>query len=212
MKYLASKSTIVIVCIMLLFSFFGCKAQNPSQAEGANYESNSRVAPFVNIHNYSEYLAFLDSAILPNDFVIYEDISHFGNYVNFFSFWPVQSFDAEGTYNYILKENTGYELFLTVKRDPFEYDGIYPIITDINHSDMRYVQSVEYGVYIRAGIIYQYNQGAIRYLKWEQNDIYYVLEVRDHPLDSTVVGQLLNIEGKSDEELISLVNGTFAIK
>ena len=79
---------------------------------------------------------------------------------------------------------------------------------------MRYTKTTqELYVYSIHGIYYFYGLGKLMHIRWGDSHVQYTLShsylgsgyLANHPLDDTGIGQLLNIEGKSEAELLTLI-------
>ncbi len=177
-------------------------------------QANDLIIDYVSkSYTYDEYKEFLKSADLPDDFVSYSDLSHFGE-LDWFSYVPYFHFDA---YHYHIIDKQGYEFFINVERkyETPEYIDKYPLLdaSQINPSDMRSLPSGEKGRYIIGNMTYWYLSGKLNAIRWHQDGMYFELSVCDpgfaeYPLDAnTTIAKLLRIQNKSADELTAILQG-----
>lgn len=207
--------TVLLLVFAVLISACGSSADAP-ETTGSEIIQPNVERPLFTISSYDEYLEFLESTDLPDDFVTYDSIAHWGSF-NFFVF--LSWYDWEGlypysTYVYNIIDCNGVTLCVEISHNT-DNDSQNPenIITTVNPADMRRLSTDDTGIYEISGIKYDYFLGDLFAILWRENGVNYSVGLatllRDHPDDfSSRLGQLLNIEGKTGEDLWSLLTGT----
>lgn len=200
-----------LVCIFLI----GCTPAAPGTVD-----ENPREAPQGKVCNsYDSYLKYVQEAPLPQDFVYYDSIRHFGNFDGFYGDLELHpayvelGYTKNAYYYYFMDDSAGFKTMFTAQEGkPINpYNAVVLTDSDITPSDMRYVETEhDLCVYIIHGIHYFYGIGELMHIQWLENDTLYSISQADgylceHPLDDTGVGQLLNIKGKSETELRTLI-------
>ena len=201
---LSRKAFTVVLCICLFLSAIPC-----SHAMDLIIEYDPKT------YTYDEYEEFLKSTDLPDDFVFYSDLSHFGE-LGWFSHPRFLDFDA---YHYFIIDKKGYDFFIDVKRkyEIPEYIDKYPLLdaSQINPSDMRTLPSGDNGRYVIANITYWYQSGRLTAIRWHQNGMHFELGLSEsrfaeYPLDAnTTIAKLLRIKNRSAAELSAILQGKF---
>lgn len=207
--------TVLLLVFAVLISACGSSADVP-ETTGSEIIQPNVCRPLFTISSYDEYLEFLESTDLPDDFVTYDSIAHWGSFRSFvFLSW----YDWEGlypysTYVYNIIDCNGVNLMIRICHNS-DNDSLSAenIITTVNPADMRRLSTDDTGVYDISGIKYRYFYGDLTVIKWNENGVTYSVGITsalcDHPDDfSSRLGQLLNIEGKTGEDLWSLLTGT----
>lgn len=199
--------TLILACGLLA----GCMAHKTTDAASDNHR---KPAPGISLHNYNEYLEFIENTELPQDFLYYESIRHFGTFE--FLYCELGCSDRL-YYDYRMTDDAGFTASYIIN-DTNDIDLSNTTIlsdTEVNLSDMRRIENDDGPcTYIAYGIHYRYSFGCLMSIQWYRNGVYCVLQcspqyISDHPLDSTAIGQLLNIEGKSESELLSLIGMSY---
>lgn len=159
---------------------------------------------------YSEYLAYVDQSYLrgTDDLVVYETISQLGEFQHFY----IESL-AENCeklyYWYELTDEAGYSIaYWMDDRRQLDLSGARALSdADVNLADMRLVNDEAVSVYSFGNLHYVYYAGRLGSIKWVHNGKYCYLSADfwEHPLDSTGIGQLINIEGKTEAELMAII-------
>lgn len=163
---------------------------------------------YIKIKDYDEYLSFIqniDDAEIAKIFVCYDTISHFGAF-SYFHWY------GDGTYSYTLEDSAGYYMSLNIHSHNVSFGTSFSE-AEVNPADMRSIDTLG-GCYVIDGIRYSYygysQQAKLMSIQWKDNKHAYSLasvHFDKHPLDDSVLGQLLNIEDKTAEELWALING-----
>ena len=201
---LSRKAFTVVLCICLFLSTIPCS------------HATDLIIDYVSkTYTYSEYKEFLKSADLPEDFVFYSDLSHFGE-LDRFSYIPFFDFDA---YHYFVTDKKGYDFFIEVERkyEIPEYIDKYPLLdaSQINPSDMRTLPSGDNGRYVIANMTYWYRSGRLTTIRWHQDGMHFALGLSEshfaeYPLDAnTTIAKLLRIQNRSADELSAILQGKY---
>lgn len=155
--------------------------------------------------DYDDYLFFSQlikqSTEIAKPFVDYESIDHFGVFSHF-------GWGHGDSYMYRLKDSSGNDFSIYIDNAYISIDSRPE--ANVNLADMRRIDSTVGGIYMVAGILYNYNEyGILNKIEWYDSRHRYYLtdDLTEHPLDDSVLGQLLSIEGKTAEELWALING-----
>lgn len=201
MKWFHKMITPVIVIIYLVLSVFPVV-----------YATD---IPLLTIESYDEYRSFLKETKLPEDFVTYSDLSHFGEFDVFVRL--CSPLDDYSSYMYGFIDACDYKSVISVDRvyETPAYIGKYPLLDagQLNLSDMRTLPSGENGRYVIGNITYWYISGKLSSIRWHQDGMYFQLSVSDprfaeYPLDTnTTIAKLLNIQNKSADELTVILQG-----
>lgn len=189
---------IATICIVLCMLFVGCTNTAPTTTADhfACYDD------MIDAQDHSEYQTLIANMELPAGFVHYEEISHFGSFRYFVT--P----KSQAWHSYMVTGNSECNVGITIHIGINELAAANNVITDVNLADMRLVGRNDLCMYSISGIHYVYNKGVLIYIAWFGDGVTYSLSnVHMHPVDSSVVGQLLNIEGKTGEDLLALING-----
>lgn len=216
MKFL--KITIVVILVCQLLS--GCSI---TPFPNTDTTSNSTLAAvsctkLKTIADYSEYQAYIDAINKPNKFLDYEAVCHFGE---FDSFVCKENFATDSIADWCLYNvigSTGQPAIIKINYTEEMYeDRKTGNITTVNQSDMRFLPDYdvdEHGkisFYVISDICYHYKSGKLLHIYYRTDGITYIISgssyLFEHPVDSSVIGQLLNIQGKSEIELTALFTG-----
>lgn len=203
----------LLVILGMLVSLWGCSGNAEATSATPSGEFSFAFVENITIQDYDEYLSYLVDATLPDDFLYYENAKHFGTFQSYMGNRSYKTNELVSWYAYDLIDQSGEKLFLKITlADELLIEK--KIITDINKADMRFLpnpaetKSVKAVVY---GVSYHYKNGELLSITWQDEKRDYYLSgsyLFEHPLDNTVVGQLLNIEGKTEAELFALLDGS----
>ena len=157
---------------------------------------------------YDEYLEFIESDRLINNFVHFETVSNLGNFIMFTT--GGHSTSDYGEYWYIIKDANDFELFLKIEHSTGaanEQESTSNVIFNVNTADLRRLDTSDSGIYEKDGICYKYFNGALHEISWEMSGIRCKLYstssniLADYPLEhnaQTTVATLLNTQTAFD--------------
>ena len=156
--------------------------------------------PLLTLETYDEYLNFIGSAELPAEFVLYEDISHLGEFRSFVCLSEVRVNDFSSCmYTLIDESQSQFMLYVDIGSQ----ETVPPVstVTAVNKSNMRsLVNSTDSGSFIMSGMEYKYVGGKLLSIAWFKDNVRYTLSgdsmLGDYPENATttVVAKLMNIE------------------
>lgn len=182
------------MALLMCFVAFGCGKNGNASVSGDAEMPNGEI-PLTTFERYSDYEKFLKTAELPENFVKYEDIAHFGKFEGYVCLSDVRGGDySQGFFN--LKDSAGEYLGLYVYTMPREKEKVN-IIDTVDSDDLRRVSSGVSGVYTFLDIDYRYVSGELLSMTWVKNGVEYVLigdsMLSDYPQNSdTVVSKMLD--------------------
>lgn len=191
MKCLSLLVTVALMCI----AFIGCGADSllPDNTD-VTLPGNIDV-PLTTFENYKDYKNFLRTSELPDDFVIYDDIAHFGEFEGFVVLSDVQNDDySQVIYN--LKDSAGQSLGLYIFTTAREHEND-TVIDKVDSDDLRRISSGAGGVYTLLGVDYRYVSGELLSMTWVKNGVEHVLMgdsmLSDYPQNAnTVISKMLD--------------------
>ena len=177
-----------------------------SAEEGLNEEWLSYPFP-----DYEAYQEFLKENELPEDFVRYEDVWLLGEFQGLTILSNMMRGDYT-CYMYKLTDKTGYTFYLYVKhlenseREFVEANSA----VNVNTEDMRCLKSGDKGIFIQDGVEYDYVNGKLNSIQWQQTDILYTISssnpyelFSNYPENAdTAIGYLMNA---SDAENVMMM-------
>ena len=196
---------LIVVCFFL----YGC-ANNMSESTDIPTITVLVDSPSKVIEEYDDYLTYTQSNELPRNFVNYSAISHWGSFGHFLINPDALMYGIYDWYAYEIIDTSGMPICIDIKHTSSDDNSATAnMITNVNLADMRTVNTSEVCVFHFAGLEYRYNKGNLYAIVWYENDLTFILSenLRNHPLDTSTVGQLLNIQGKTEKEIQSLVTG-----
>ena len=195
--YKTTTVLILIVCVILMTCACAHNPQSdvtdPSQAESLLVDRSG-----LAIYNYGEYLSFLESTDLPNDFVEFDSLNCFGSFRGF-----VGPSILSDHYMYTFIDANGYDYAIYVRREANYIPKKDINKEDINLADMRTLSSKESGIYTMNGFKYNYVNGQLISIRWHHEGMYYSLSIYssdfvDYPIDTlTPFAKLVNIRDES---------------
>lgn len=148
--------------------------------------------PNITLQNYDEYLKFVQSSQLPDNFVYYEDISTLGS---FESMVVLTQYDFSECMYSIKDEHIKFAVYIYLKEDE---SVELPIINTVNVNDMRVVNTMETCQFNNGNMEYTYVQGQLASICWREGNVEYVVssnKFKDYPLDAdTAISKLLKAE------------------
>ncbi len=194
------KKTSLILFAVLLLSLFGCArgSVSPEPAIAGGEQSN------INCNDYQSYETFLATSDLPKNFIRYERLRDFGDFVHFCSLSEDWSYCS---YFYELIDENQYQFFLyidelndlrqnatpdgeTIKRvrllDPVEMGA-----------DLRFSPEKGKSVLLLNDVQYTYADGQIVSIEWNANGNRFRMQahssMESYPIDrnATLYSQLL---------------------
>ena len=194
---------ILIVCVILMTCACAHNPQSdvtdPSQAESLFVERS-----LLAIYNYGEYLSFLESTDLPNDFVEFDSLNCFGSFDGFVDLTDrLNSSNLYNHYMYTFVDENGYDYAIYVRREANYIPKEDINQEDINLADMRTLSSEQCGIYTMNGFKYNYVNGQLISIRWHHEGMYYCLSIYssdfvDYPIDTlTPFAKLVNIRDES---------------
>ena len=203
--YKTTTVLILIVCVILMTCACAHNPQSdvtdPSQAESLFVDR-----PGLAIYNYGEYLSFLESTDLPNDFVEFDSLNGFGSFSGFVDLSsspnPFTPYDYDH-YMYTFIDENGYDYAIYVRREANYIPKEDINQEDINLADMRTLSSEQCGIYTMNGFKYNYVNGQLISIRWHHEGMYYCLSIYssdfvDYPIDTlTPFAKLVNIRDES---------------
>ena len=172
---------VVLLLCMLMTSLLGCTTGSQATDEStteliteAPMEFPVGDIPLRYISSPDEYVQFVASATLPDNFVYYADISELGAFVSF-----VCEMGTINNYTYGIMDESGTELTLYI--DPIKNDNQILAestlnASDINSSSMKTLKNENGGgAYSYNGILYKYRNGRLSSIVWQNDGFQYTL-------------------------------------
>ena len=188
------------------------KTQNTTPSLGSSVNENKNQStttsvicgevPLLNINAYSEYLKFIQSNKLPENFVYFENISQLGVFTSFICLSDSRCGDYS-SYMYGFTDGSGYKMSVYIDHDIKE-ETATNLLLDVNQEDMRFLEKKTRGSFIHEGIEYCYVSGELLSISWDNGGIIYTITgtsmLSKYPLNnsSTTVAKLLKLESSSD--------------
>jgi len=175
-----------------------------SNTASGSVSSNNNTASFsakdknvFTVDSYYEYLKFINSTELPDDFIYYNDICILGEFVDFICMSDIKNGDFSH-YLYSVKDKSGVEITLYIK-DADSYEEIeIEQISSVDPHNLRTVEATSPVMYECEGIKYTYVEGKLNSVKWQSDKWVYTVYINDpclgeYPDDSsTIIGKLMN--------------------
>lgn len=125
-------------------------------------------------YDYAEYLHFLDTAKLPEDFVSYEEISMLGEFDGFVCLDGTKVEKGSSLF-YSFKTDDGWECNVYVYHEERE-NLLSPLLEEVlNKEDLRTLREERKGYFMIDGMTYGYTKGKLNSVKWEDEGIIFVL-------------------------------------
>jgi hypothetical protein len=125
-------------------------------------------------YDYAEYLHFLDTAKLPEDFVSYEEISMLGKFDGFVCLDGTKVEKGSSLF-YSFKTDNGWECNVYVYHEERE-SLLSPLLEEVlNKEDLRTLREERKGYFMIDGMTYGYTKGKLISVKWEDEGIIFVL-------------------------------------
>lgn len=155
----------------------GTEGSTSSNCESTNSEV-SREDPMgehaLYYYDYAEYLHFLDTAKLPEDFVSYEEISMLGEFDGFVCLDGTKVEKGSSLF-YSFKTDDGWECNVYVYHEERE-SLLSPLLEEVlNKEDLRTLREERKGYFMIDGMTYGYAKGKLISVKWEDEGIIFVL-------------------------------------
>ena len=208
------KIFISIFAISLIFCMFSCSDSKYKNIDfyggGVAPEGVTVTRPNITIESYSEYKKFIRSANIPEDFIYYEDIEVLGKFESF----VCEIYSGKYSEYYSLHDDNLGEFFLYIEKEPFhETEHTKNVITDVNSSDMRFLDEEISGTYEYENIKFVFLLGKLHSIRWKSGEWYYTISSIDDLKEDTSkanISKLFNLETAPD--LIASVAKPEAIK
>ena len=127
--------------------------------------------PLFACYSWDEYIKFVSTTTLPDDFVLYEELRQIGNFQSLILLSYLYYGDFS-SYLYGFEDEEGNEFSLYVKDEEWKDFG-HPTVE--HTGDMRTVAIGEACQVVNNGIIYNYLSGRIYTVKWTHNGKYFTL-------------------------------------
>lgn len=140
----------------------------PNNTNDANEGSGE--ARFLSIQSYEEYLDFIASDEIPNDFITYEMISYMGEFesLTIRSYYYLSDFSA---YHYNLVDDLGVEFSIDVRTDKAPEDIVTKNYLMQPPQDIRNIESTQVSYFSHNGMEFLYLQGRLTYIYWYHGQI-----------------------------------------
>ncbi len=122
---------------------------------------------------YEDYLKFVRSADLPDNFVKYETFSQFGEFESLVCA-PSYGYDR---YNYsIIDKDTGLQLTMYIDhRESITLDSQSQPASKVNENDMRRIPKDGGRVFTQSSVQYKYVNGSLNSINWISDGILYTI-------------------------------------
>ena len=211
------------VCFILavLFTIVSCgdAKQTTSDADTKDNDEqkldNNNWIGDKRLESYEEYLNFLQSTELPDNFVKYEMLSQFGEFKTLICSLPPRGYDC---YKYfIVDKYTGIDLLVYIDHEKelmLDSNG-EKIISAVNGNDMRTVSETDgISVFWQSGIEYAYKEGNLISVSWVSDEIRYTIfgELQNCKVDtSSALSKLFKLDTAA-EAVASVKEPSEAIK
>lgn len=195
------KYLLLIISIALIFSLCGC---NSSPPQDLNDETEMHITedqllltdskgivenhnggytdttltgeiPLLTIEDIDMYNKFISQTDLPENFVYYNDIKEFGEFDTLVFLCDIRR--GEYTeYMYDFRDENAGRFSLFVKSEPpKKFELTSQVITNVNRSDMRTLDSEQSGTYTHENIDYVFIKGKLLSIEWKSGGLYYTI-------------------------------------
>lgn len=184
----------LLFILVFLMCFFSVGCNRGSSDSDDTLLQNGEI-PLATFEKYGDYKKFLEDADLPENFVAYDDIAHFGEFESFVCLSDAREGDYSQSF-YNLKDDSGQSLGLYVYTKPRETENA-DIIDNVDSDDLRHISGGASGVYTLFDVDYRYVSGELLSMTWVKNGVEYVLigdsMLSDYPQNAnTVVSKMLD--------------------
>ena len=204
------------LCLIIIFtltaSLISC--ENKESGSPTNTETNETIdtskpvitdppaTPPMTTQNYTEYLNFIETTDLPDNFVTYDQIKGFGE----FCYFALHNPDICNSYYYFVKQGEygGYIITLNSSetlssiisgKTTFSVTDIEELLFPEGLNGIRYKNDLPEKVYLLfSDILYVYEENELNAIYWENNGTLYKLEgnfhravIRDYGLVSKIL-------------------------
>ena len=206
---------VILLAVVLVL----CGCQSFAQQENAatntnmtnsNLQACDRIAKTA--ETYEAYLELLNTITIPYKFVHFYDLRHFGEFRTFLIHDYPQMEEGHRYMTYYFNDASGLRPILTIKSEMGIYNPYGQLSDDdVQLSDMRHAKNG--GMYEFFGLYYHYYaDGRLKEIFWMDEDTTYILytfeEISDYPYGyDTLVSSLLNLEGKTEEDVWAILAG-----
>lgn len=195
---------VIVMCLCILLISGNNRYFGDNTLSNNKNTDYSRMDKYVfTVDSYYDYLNFIHSSELPDDFVYYDDICVLGDFVDFICMSDARIGDFSH-YLYTIKDEEKFEITLYIEdADSRETIEMEPI-SIADPQNMRTVVSTLPVMYEYEGIRYTYVEGKLNSVKWQNDEWAYSVYVDDPCLgeypnnSSTIVGKLLNLDTALD--------------
>ncbi len=221
----------LLLILTVLLTTIGCAKASKSTDEHTTKENENKNSEFTDkedtkpnngqgshgeiatlpLESYEDYLKFIQTAELPDDFVRYETFSQFGEFESMvcapsygYSEYSYSIIDNETGMKLRMYIDHGKELTLDGQDEPAK----------VNKNDMRTIPKDSARIFVQSGIQYIYVQGNLSAVKWVSNGIMYTIsgDLHECKLDSSSpLSKLLKLDTAA-EAVASVKEPSEAIK
>ena len=156
--------------------------------------------PLLTLYSMDMYTEFLNSNEIPDDFVLYDEISDIGDFESLVFLCHAYSIDYK-SYLYGFVDSEGFQISLYVYHDTDKFSLKNDSIVQVNKTNMSLLTDTSDGDYIHDNIKYTYISGELISISWKTQNITYILCISGSPMfsdypptTSTFVGKMLNLD------------------
>ena len=193
-----------ILTLFVLINMSSCqKLENGNIFNGIQDNDNSISGdePLLGFYNISSYTKFVSKTDLPEDFVHYDDIKALGEFKEVVFLCDAENGDFSH-YMYSLVDKNAGEFTLYVDKKPFyESEHTKNVITEVDKSDMRSLDTEISGTYQQDNLRYVFISGKLISIEWKSGDWYYTISSIDDLKEDTSkanISKLFNLETAPD--------------
>jgi hypothetical protein len=196
------KLLLLMLIISLIFCMFSCSDAKYKDIDfyggGVAPEGVTGDRPNITIESYSEYKKFIRSANIPEDFIYYEDIEVLGEFESF----VCEIYNGKYSEFYSLYDDNAGEFYLYVRKESSEEtEHTKNVITDVNSSNMRFLDEEISGTYEYENIKFVFLLGKLHSIRWKSGEWYYTISSIDDLKEDTSkanISKLFNLETAPD--------------
>lgn len=193
-----------ILTLFVLINMSSCqKLENGNIFKGIQDNDNSISGdePLLGFYDISSYEKFIVQTDLPEDFVRYDNIKALGEFKGIVFLCDTEDGDFS-YYMYSLIDKNAGEFTLYVDKKPFyESEHTKNVITEVDKSDMRSLDTEISGTYQQDNLRYVFISGKLISIEWKSGDWYYTISSIDDLKEDTSkanISKLFNLETALD--------------